>query len=423
MNANKGLPCCSRGNILLRFGGIVAIIAVVLLGLQAIPGSAQQLTGTLSGLVVDQTGASIPNAKIDLRNEISGDLRSTVSDKQGYFNITAVQPATYSLIVSASGFANWQAKGIVMGQGDQKTIPNIALKIGAQTSVVTVVAGADVVVPTDTAEVSTDLNEKTISDFPLGGRNTGEMMKMMPGFARANSTPLAQAASFNNTGAIGSNTGPVGDFSANGTQPNGAMAYMLDGSNLVDPGNFGTQIANINPDMVSEVKVLTSSYGAEYAKGPVIFEAFSKTGGSRFHGEGYLYARNNALNSWDWYTKQQYLTDVASNAGTPSALGAELRPNEHYWYMGGSVGGPLILPFTNFNRKRDKLFFWVGYEYMNQLPAAYPVLMNVPTAAQLTGDFSNSTISPGLLSSLQGSSNGYAYYGIYNPPAGATRVL
>jgi len=96
----------------------------------------------------------------------------------------------------------------------------------------------------------------------------------------------------------------VGAYSSNGTQPYGAMAFMLDGANLVDPGNAGTQIANINQDMVSEVKVLMSSYSAEYAKGPVIFQAFSKSGGNAFHGEGYLYARNSALNSVDAYRQE-----------------------------------------------------------------------------------------------------------------------
>jgi hypothetical protein len=61
---------------------------------------------------------------------------------------------------------------------------------------------------------------------------------------------------------------------------------MLDGANLVDPGNNGSQMANINQDMVSEVKVLMSDYSAEYAKGPAIFQAFSKSGGAKYHGRG-----------------------------------------------------------------------------------------------------------------------------------------
>src|SRR4029079_4388400 len=127
-------------------------------------------------------------------------------------------------------------------------------------------------------------------------------LKIMPGMAMTNG--LNNNASFSDQ-VVSTNSGPVGSFSANGTQPNGAMAFMLDGANLVDPGNAGTQIANINQDMVSEVKMLMSSYSAEYAKGPVVFQAFSKSGGTQYHGVGYLYARNQALNAIDSYTHSQ----------------------------------------------------------------------------------------------------------------------
>jgi len=200
------------------------------------------------------------------------------------------------------------------------------------------------------------------------------------------------------------------------------MAYMLDGANLVDPGNAGTQIANINQDMVSEVKVLMSSYSAEYAKGPVIFQAFSKSGGNAFHGEGYLYARNSALNSDDAYAHSQ---------GIPNS-------NEHYYYMGGNIGGPILLPFTDFNKSRKKLFFWAGYEYMNQHPAATPINYNVPTSEQLSGDFSEKMIngvpgstpvaSCGSNTTLLGclSSGGvwqYAYSSAYNLPGNAVNSV
>ena len=81
---------------------------------------------------------------------------------------------------------------------------------------------------------------------------------------------------------------------------------MLDGANLIDPGNAGTQIANINQDMTDSVKFLSASYGAEYAKGPAVLQAFSKSGGQKFHGEGYLYARNTAVGyANDWFNNEQ----------------------------------------------------------------------------------------------------------------------
>ena len=153
-------------------------------------------------------------------------------------------------------FKTWQRTDIAFAQGDNKSLANIKLEVGNVSETVEIKAGADVVIP-DNAEVSTTLNTELIEDIPIVGRDAGELMKVMPGMALTNG--LSQGSGFNDK-VVGTNNGPVGAYSANGTQPNGAMAFMLDGANLVDPGNAGTQIANINQDMVSEVKVLMSSY-------------------------------------------------------------------------------------------------------------------------------------------------------------------
>jgi Carboxypeptidase regulatory-like domain len=358
--------------------GLVACLAV-LVSIASLS-FGQQLTGTLSGTTMDSTGAVVANAKITMKNELSGDTRATVSNGSGYFSITAVQPGTYTVTVSAPGFKNWSQSGIVFAQGDNRTLSQIALQVGAVNETVEIQAGA-LSVPTDNAEVSTTLNQTLVQDVPILGRDAGELLKLMPGMAATNG--INQGNTFNDK-VVGTNSGPVGAYSSNGTQPNGAMAYMLDGANLVDPGNAGTQIANINEDMVSEVKVLMSSYSAEYAKGPVIFQAFSKSGGSAFHGEGYLYARNSAMNSIDAYTHSQI-----ANGSTTAALAA---PEESYYYIGGNVGGPILLPFTHFNKDRNKLFFWGGYEYMRQHPAGSIINYNVPTPEQKSGDFTETMI-------------------------------
>jgi len=401
-----------------RFTSAAALLLVVFLLASTCFG--QQLTGTLSATVADSAGAVVPNAKVTMKNEASGDVRTTVSNGSGYFTITAVPPGTYTVTIEAPGFKLWQQAGVTFSEGDSRTLPNVKLEVGKVTETVEIKAGADVVIP-DNSEVSTTLNTGLVEDIPIVGRDAGELLKLMPGMALNNGG--TQGSSFNPT-TVGSNNGPVGAYSANGTQPNGAMAYMLDGANLVDPGNAGTQIANINQDMVSEVKVLMSNYSAEYAKGPVIFEAFSKSGGSQFHGEGYFYARNSIFNSWDAYTKDQYLSDIASFPAQASQFAASLEPPAHFYYPGFNIGGPI--PFLNHGKQ--KVFFWAGYEYMNQHPAIAPTDYNVPTVEQKSGDFSETTINgqPGmvggqntaLLNSLQGNPNyQYAYYIPYGLPA------
>jgi len=374
---------------------LVALVALIIPACHA-----QQLTGTLSGTVYDSSGAVVAGAQVTLTNQASGDVRAATADSEGRFVITAVQPATYSLKVGAKGFTSWQEDGITMSTGDARDIPNINLKVGGTTATVEVVGGGAAVVPTDTSEISTTINQNMIDSFPLAGRDAGELMKVMPGMALNNNAGGPSKTFANGDVEVGSNNGPVGDYSANGTQPNGTVSYMLDGADLVDPGNFGTQIANINQDMVGTIKFLSADYSAEYAKGPTIFEAFSRSGGRQFHGEAYLYTHNAALDTVDAYTKSQ----GGTNAG------------QSYYYLGGNIGGPVRLPFLSFNSNRDKLFFWAGYEYMKQQPAGSIINYNVPNAAQLSGDFSNPGIAAAAISTWPNFYNQLTK----NAPAGGT---
>ena len=184
----------------------LALIPVLLLAvLITSSGNAQQLTGTLNGTVYDQTGAAVSGAKVVLKNTASGDERTAVSEHDGHFVITAVQPASYSISISATGFSSWQENGVVMNQGDNRDVPNIKLTVGGSSTQVNVISGADAVVPTDTAELSTSLNSQMINDFPLAGRDAGEMMKILPGMAL--NSGATQGSGFNAT-LVGSNKTP-----------------------------------------------------------------------------------------------------------------------------------------------------------------------------------------------------------------------
>jgi hypothetical protein len=355
---------------------------------------AQQLTGTLSGIVTDQTEARVPGAQIVVKNDASGDTRTSNADSSGFWSVTALIPGTYTVHVSAQNFAAWEINGVVLNQGDSRTIPNIRLKIGGESTAVTVISGQDAEIPVDTAEISATLNNELVDTATLTGRNAAELIKMMPGVV------FSGATSSYNSQTTGTNNGPAGQFSANGTQPYGSTDVYLDGANLIDPGNAGTQVANINQDMTDSIKYLSASYGAEYAKGPAVLQAFSKSGGQKFHGEGYFYARNSgALFANDWNQKSQQLASGKSNTISPS----------HFYYIGGNVGGPVFFP--HFNKNRDKLFFWGGYEKMIQHPYNAPYNLNVPTDAQLAGDFTNTGVPSGVLST---------YPNAYNKPNSAS---
>ena len=139
----------------LPFFSALAWLLGAVLALSGLSSNAQQLTGTISGTAYDQSGAVVPKANVVLKNEASGDVRTTVTGTDGHFVITAVQPGSYSIEVSAAGFSSWQENNIVMNTGDSRDVPNIKLNVGGNSTQVNVVAGADAVVPTDTAEIST----------------------------------------------------------------------------------------------------------------------------------------------------------------------------------------------------------------------------------------------------------------------------
>ena len=132
-------------------------------------------------------------------------------------------------------------------------------------------------------------------------------------------------------------------------------------------------------DMVQEIKVQTSNFGADSAKGPVVINAVGKSGGAQFHGTAYLFARNGVLNANDWYSNYQ----------------SSARPPTSYLYPGGNIGGPILIPGTNFNHNKKLRFFAGGEVYKQTL--FYGLLQSfIPTPRMLSGDLTPASIAAAL---------------------------
>ena len=351
----------------------LALVAAALLVIASLsqPTAAQVATGSLSGTVYDATGAVVADAQIALRDEDTNVVRTTSSNSVGYFSFQAVHPSSYTVSIMATGFKTWELKNIVLNQAENRTLASITLVLGPATESVEVTASVTAV-PVDTAESRTTLDSDLISKLAIQGRNASELIKIMPG--------MALNRGLNNSAwdslITQTNSGPIGQYAASGTQPYGSMTMTLDGASILDIGNMGTQVANINQDQTEEVTLLNSSFGAEFAKGPVTFQAISKGGTQQFHGSLYLYTRNGALNANDAYLNSQHVA----------------KPDESYYYPGFTLGGPVLIPGTGINKNRDKLFFFTGFEYMKQSPAGTLYQSVVPTAAMLGGDFSSAQV-------------------------------
>ncbi len=363
----------AAGKNLTRSTAVSAMLLIAVLLLFQLPVFGQVASGSLSATVTDATGAVVPNAKVVLKNEATNVTRETISNGSGFFNFPAIQPGTYTVTVSSPGLQNWEGRGITFTQGATLTLPNVVLQVGTTRQEVVVEATADVVVPADSGQTSHTLNKTMVEQLSIVGRNAAELIKIMPGMASTSGLSNTMWNSYTTA----SNTGPIGQFAAAGTQPYGAMTMTSDGANLLDPGNQGTQTANVNQNQVAEVSLLTSAYGAEFAKGPVTFQAIGKSGGAQFHGQAYLYARNGVFNSVDSFSKNQ--------GGKPL--------DDKYYYPGGDFGGPVLIPGTSFNKNRDKLFFYTAFEYMKQQPAGSLNNYFVPTDEMKNGNFSPSYIA------------------------------
>jgi len=358
--------------------GFLLVLATGLLLLHS-PASAQETTGNVSGLVQDTTGAVIPHATVTLTNLQDASERKTISNGSGHFTIASVAAGPrYQIKVTMSGFKTWESQVFPLRPGDQPDFTDIKMQIGETTAQVTVEATASQAVkPLDSPERSDVITSKDLETLAIVGRDAGELIETLPGFAMI--SPGVSNKSSANTAAVGLNNGITGGYSPNGLGP-GATATILDGVSLTDiQSNAGT-VQTVDSDMIQDVKVSSANFGAEVAQGPVIFSATTKAGTTAYHGEAYFYARNTVLNANDWYNN--YLQ--------------QSRPPGSYYYPGGTIGGPLWIPFTRFGPHNKKLFFFFGLEYLNQTYSPETLGSWVPTMAERNGDFSVANLNAQL---------------------------
>ena len=361
-----------------RFSRIAALVSFLVFCGQ--PLLAQGVFGTLTGVVSDPTGAVVPNAKVVLTDAGSGSARDTQTDSDGYFSFASVPVGTYNLSVAAGGFKDYAAANISLGGGEKRNV-NVALNIGAADQTVSVDAQNIALATTDSGERSFALGTKELENFTQVGSNAAEYIKIVPGFSVTNGTSnhanyTGQTVGINGNGDSGSQS-PLNASSAYNGLPTDSLDIVADGAHVSDPGcNCDTPV-NPNADFLQEFKVLTSNFSAEDQKGPVVITSVTKAGGSSFHGSGFFSARNYVLNSNDW---------LKNNSGVAI-------PHNSYYYPGGTIGGPVIIPGTRFNKNHDKLFFFAGFEYFKQTLDTGLLRATVPTAGELTGDFSPEEIA------------------------------
>jgi Carboxypeptidase regulatory-like domain/TonB dependent receptor-like, beta-barrel len=330
---------------------------------------AQTTSGTVNGVVKDETGAVVPNADAILKNEATGVEVVVKTNPSGYYVFVNVQPGTYTVSVKVSGFKTALQPKFAVGV-NQTATHDFTLSVGEVTQTIEVTAeGA--LIQQSTSELGTVVTEQAVKDLPLNGRNFTQLLTLTPG-----ATPVNTAQG--NGGGTGFNAPlalPGSTFiipSVNG-QWNRTNLFLLDG--IVNEFFFGSSYA-ILPiiDAVQEFKVQSHNDKAEYGGvlGGVI-NVVSKSGGNQLHGSAWEFLRNDVFDARDPFK------DAANKSPTP------FRQN----MFGATVGGPVYIPKV-YNGK-DKTWFFFGYEGW-RYSRSQQQLYNVPTDQELSGDFSNSLV-------------------------------
>jgi hypothetical protein len=358
----------------------VLIVSLALIRCAALA-EAQRLTGELSGTVVDTSGGVVPGADVTLVNETSGATRRTTTNASGFFAFAGVAAARYTLRVAMSGFNSHEVTGIELQSGDSRSVRTIALGLATVAERVSVSAETSLT-PVTSGEKTATLTGDEIRDLLVVGTSAAEVLRVLPGM-----TPIARDNQSNHPSFTGevygingngeyqgggrNNQSAVGNFIANGARKD-SLDLTIDGASGMDPGcNCATSV-NPNTEFVQELKVLQASYGAEHAKGPVALSFLTKQGGRDFHGTLFGQLRDWRLNSNDWLANK---------------FGAE-RVKNSFVYPGFTLSGPLLVPGTGFNRNRDRVFFFLGFEYFRQRIDTGWTKSWVPTQAMRDGDFS-----------------------------------
>jgi hypothetical protein len=247
----------------------------------------QGIFATLTGVVSDPTGALVKGARVTLTDAVSGSIRQTQTNGDGYYTFASVPVGKYNVEVEAQGFETYKATSITMGGAEKRNL-NVTLTIGAASQTVEVNAEAVQLVTTDSAEKSYTLGTQQLENLVQVGSDAAEYIKIMPGFAVQNGTSnkanySGEVIGINANGDAGSQS-PLNNASTYNGLPSNSLDITMDGAHVADPGcNCDTPV-NPNSDFLQEFRVLAGNFSAENQKGPIVITSVTKSGGNHLHG-------------------------------------------------------------------------------------------------------------------------------------------
>ena len=348
----------------------------ILLAIPALSAYGQFESASVLGYARDTSGAAIPNSTVTLTNTATGIVQKAATDGEGRYEFASIPIGTYTVVSEAQGFEKAQTQPFSLTTGARQRV-DLTMRPGSVTETVTV-SSAPTALETETSSHSTVIGTRQVEDLPLNGRSYADLVLLVPG---------ARKSLLENNGT----SSREGSFNING-QRSAFNNYLLDG---LDNNNYGTSnqgFANENippsPDAISEFRVETNNYSAEYGRttGAVI-NASVRRGTNQFHGRAWDYVRNTSFNAIGPF--------LATGATKPKFIRNQ---------FGGTFGGPIW---------KDHTFFFADYEGVRQIFNNANTTSTLPTANQRNGLFylNNNTSDPNSAIPLRNPITGRTYVG------------
>jgi Carboxypeptidase regulatory-like domain len=304
---------------------VLTPLAVAVLLLFTATAFGQSDTGKISGLVKDQNGAIVPGANVTVTNTRTGEERSLKANEDGFFSIAALKASSYRVIAEMTGLSA-KIDSVTLNVGQELTV-NLAMTPAGLTEQVNIVSGEETLTDSGSASMGANVNAREVAGLPINSRQLSQLYLQAPG-------------------SVNSGSGTFGDirFSGRATEQNIVRYDGIEGTAIIDanPGNLNGEIPTpfrlqSSLENVQEFRVDSNNYPAEQGTGTGgQINVVTKSGGNAFHGSGFEYFRNDAL-------------DAANFFDNIIGQKSKLRMNQ----FGGSIGGPV---------KKDKAFFFFSYE-------------------------------------------------------------
>ena len=320
--------------------------------------------GSISGTVVDSSGARIRGAKLQLLSVAQHSTYQAVSNNDGIYAFPNLQVGQYDMTVSAAGFKTERRTGLAVDT-DSALRVDATLYIGDRSDTVTVASDTGVQVDTAATHLGEVVSAAQIAALPLNGRSYTDLLAIQPGVAPISTLLPSSVIMAGVTGGID----PSGDLNPGNLSINGqresANGFMVDGIDVQEHMNGGTSVIP-NLDSIEQFRVLTNNFDPEYGNynGGMV-TVVSKSGRSRFHGNVFEFFRNTAFDARGYFDP------------TRSAF------NQNQF--GGTIGGPI---------RHEKIFFFTDYQGTRTTQGVSTGNVSVPTSAQRAGDFTDAANGP-----------------------------